>query len=409
MKTTSILNESSWEGKDGHTREAGLRVWRSFLPQIAGYGARRNFVDESCSTVSRLSPWMNLGLLSEEELSRDALTKHSFSEVEKFLQEVYWRRYWRGYLAHRPQIWSAYRERLSELQENADHQAFLQKLLEGDSSVSIMSYFAQQLVETGYMHNHARMWFAAWWVHVEKQPWELGADFFLRHLLDGDPAVNTLSWRWVAGLHTKGKHYLARRSNLEKYLSLELLQRYASGIELLTDPQPYLPESYQEVPITGEVTKGGMSTSLSPDIDTLVAFTDHLGMGQVCDQLASQGVQILNIHLIDVPNVGEEFSAKKQAWRRRVWDHVKVEQAIKGRQVLVHRDLGSYFQSPAFNKPFLLSQPEVGYHTPLYEELCSDENAVSYSSPEVAQLNTFAKSGFFTFWKKTKRHLFADA
>jgi deoxyribodipyrimidine photo-lyase len=73
------------------------------------------------------------------------------------------------------------------------------------------------LVETGYLHNHARMWFASIWVHTLELPWELGADFFMRNLLDGDPASNTLSWRWVCGLHTAGKTYLARADNIVKY------------------------------------------------------------------------------------------------------------------------------------------------------------------------------------------------
>jgi deoxyribodipyrimidine photo-lyase len=80
-----------------------------------------------------------------------------------------------------------------------------------------MDRFARELVTTGYLHNHVRMWWASFWIHVERLPWELGADFFDRHLLDSDPASNTLSWRWVAGLQTPGKTYLVRRSNLEKY------------------------------------------------------------------------------------------------------------------------------------------------------------------------------------------------
>jgi len=80
-----------------------------------------------------------------------------------------------------------------------------------------MDRFARELIETGYLHNHARMWWAGYWIHVERLPWELGADFFYRHLLDADPASNTLGWRWVAGLQTRGKAYLPRRSNLEKY------------------------------------------------------------------------------------------------------------------------------------------------------------------------------------------------
>ena len=61
------------------------------------------------------------------------------------------------------------------------------------------------------------MWFASIWIFTLRLPWTLGADFFLQHLLDGDPASNTLSWRWVAGLHTRGKAYAARAENIRRY------------------------------------------------------------------------------------------------------------------------------------------------------------------------------------------------
>ncbi|WP_238189582.1 FAD-binding domain-containing protein [Methylobacterium frigidaeris] len=61
------------------------------------------------------------------------------------------------------------------------------------------------------------MWFASIWIFSLRLPWELGAEFFLRRLLDGDPASNTLSWRWVAGLHTRGRPYLARRDNIRDF------------------------------------------------------------------------------------------------------------------------------------------------------------------------------------------------
>jgi deoxyribodipyrimidine photo-lyase len=80
-----------------------------------------------------------------------------------------------------------------------------------------MDAWAEELVETGYLHNHARMWFASIWIFTLQLPWELGADFFLRHLLDGDPAANTCSWRWVGGLQTPGKTYLARRDNIAAF------------------------------------------------------------------------------------------------------------------------------------------------------------------------------------------------
>ena len=68
-----------------------------------------------------------------------------------------------------------------------------------------------------HLHNHTRMWFASIWIFTLKLDWQLGADFFLRHLIDGDAASNTLSWRWVGGLHTKGKTYLAKADNIARY------------------------------------------------------------------------------------------------------------------------------------------------------------------------------------------------
>jgi len=89
--------------------------------------------------------------------------------------------------------------------------------IESKPGIGCFDAWMRELVETGYLHNHARMWTASIWIFTLRLPWELGADFFLRHLVDGDPASNTLSWRWVAGLHTKGKTYLARASNISKY------------------------------------------------------------------------------------------------------------------------------------------------------------------------------------------------
>ena len=89
--------------------------------------------------------------------------------------------------------------------------------VEGNTGIGCFDAWARELVTHGYLHNHARMWFASIWVFTLRLPWQLGADFFYRHLVDGDPASNTLSWRWVSGLHTRGKTYLARASNIAHY------------------------------------------------------------------------------------------------------------------------------------------------------------------------------------------------
>jgi deoxyribodipyrimidine photo-lyase len=129
--------------------------------------------------------------------------------------------------------------------------------MSGQSGVACMDAMARELIETGYLHNHARMWWASFWIHVERLPWELGADFFFRHLLDADPASNTLSWRWVAGLQTPGKTYLVRLSNIQKYaphyldgnpLGLARLEDSAAKAQLVTDSADRSPRPLAALP-----------------------------------------------------------------------------------------------------------------------------------------------------------------
>ena len=211
------------------TREEAQQRLEAFLSVADRYAAKRNHVVPGHPHVSRLSPATRTRLLLETEICEAGRERFSPHEIEKFEQEVWWRLYWKGWLEQRPAVWTRYREELAELEwsERAEQVAA------GESGVAIMDLFAKELVETGYLHNHARMWWAAFWIHVEKLPWQLGADFFLRHLLDGDAASNTLSWRWVAGLHTRGKRYLVRRSNLEKYVDSDLLSVHGDGLSRL--------------------------------------------------------------------------------------------------------------------------------------------------------------------------------
>ena len=155
-----------------------------------------------------------------------ALRKYPFRVVEKFLQEVLWRGYWKGWLEMRPQVWDRYGASSDRLAGAGDPE-----VAEGRSRSGIMNHFARELLETGYLHNHARMWWASYWVHHCGLPWELGAQHFFRHLLDADPASNTLGWRWVAGEQTRGKTYLATAGNILKFCAPELLER-AGGVGL---------------------------------------------------------------------------------------------------------------------------------------------------------------------------------
>jgi deoxyribodipyrimidine photo-lyase len=228
------------------TRQDALDRLEAFLPVAGRYSRDRNHVVAGHTNVSRLSPAIRHRLILESECVAAMLRRYSAIGVEKFIQEVYWRRYWKSWLSLRPHVWTEYIDQLAIIQSDpkaAETRARAERCEAGESSVAIMNHFARELVGTGYLHNHARMWFAGWWVHIERLPWQLGANFFFRHLLDGDPASNTLSWRWVAGLQTPGKTYLPRRSNLEKYLPPEVLESHQGGLEHLEEPVPLMPTS----------------------------------------------------------------------------------------------------------------------------------------------------------------------
>jgi deoxyribodipyrimidine photo-lyase len=205
------------------TRAAGLARLEEFLP-FAGraYASGRN-VDrgpDDRSNVSALSPWIRRRLITEEEVIAAVLARHSFSAAEKFVQEVVWRTYWKGWLEMRPSVlWHFDMERIAlkdRLAEDGQLNRRFETAIEGRTNIACFNAWVDELITYGWLHNHTRMWFASIWIFTLGLPWQLGADFFYKHLLDADPASNTLSWRWVAGLHTQGKHYLARAENIER-------------------------------------------------------------------------------------------------------------------------------------------------------------------------------------------------
>ncbi|MEM9399525.1 MAG: FAD-binding domain-containing protein [Verrucomicrobiota bacterium] len=219
------------------TRRDALHKLSSFTPGMRRYDNTRNHVLRDHRNVSLLSAEVRCRLLLEWELIEEAAKKYSFAATQKWVQEVCWRLYWKGWLEWRPEVWQRYRERCHQLKlELTEEQNIrISAITQGQSGVVVMDRFVDELIAKGYMHNHARMWFASFWIHSEHLPWELGAQFLYRHLLDADPASNTLSWRWVAGLQTKGKFYLARRSNIEKFCDASWFSPI--GLEKLENPQ----------------------------------------------------------------------------------------------------------------------------------------------------------------------------
>ena len=192
----------------------------NFIEQnLSDYSKLRNFDfgPDNRSNISCLSPYITHGIINELEVINKSLKKFSFTKNEKFIQEVLWRVYWKGWLELRPNVWSDYLIELDNVRKQfKDNQNYL-NAIEGKTDIDCFNQWIIELKENNYLHNHTRMWFASIWIFTLELPWQLGAEFFMKHLYDGDAASNTLGWRWVAGVQTQGKHYLASEWNINKF------------------------------------------------------------------------------------------------------------------------------------------------------------------------------------------------
>ncbi len=222
------------------TRAAALDQLARFVPAAGHkYAAGRNTDagPDAPGAVSRLSPYLRYRLLTEHEVVTAVLGQHSLVAAEKYVQEVLWRTYWKGWLEMRPSVWHSFVDERDRARQSFPNARALAAAENGTTGIEGFDDWARELTATGYLHNHARMWFASIWIFTLRLPWALGADFFLRHLLDADAASNTLSWRWVAGLQTAGKTYLATTDNIARYTNGRFAPTgLASSAAALTEP-----------------------------------------------------------------------------------------------------------------------------------------------------------------------------
>jgi len=202
------------------SRAKALNQLNNFIDNgLAEYSKLRkfDFGPEKRNNISCLSPYITHGIINEKEVIQKTLSKFSFSKNEKFIQEVLWRTYWKGWLELRPNVWADYLIELNQIKNELQNNKNYLSAIEGKTNIECFNEWVNELKENNYLHNHTRMWFASIWIFTLELPWQLGAEFFMKHLYDGDAASNTLGWRWVAGVQTQGKHYLASEWNIKKF------------------------------------------------------------------------------------------------------------------------------------------------------------------------------------------------
>ena len=249
--------------------------WTDFMKKkIQNYEKFRNFDygPGNEASVSKLSPFVTHRILLEYELIHDIKTKYKIKNPNKFIEEIFWRVYWKGWMENRPNVW---RNFIAE--EIFDYDIELYKsAINGDTELDFFNSWVHELKKYNYLHNHTRMWFASTWIFNLGLPWQLGAKFFFKYLFDGDAASNLLSWRWVGGLQTKGKQYLFSPANLRKFSN----NRF--NVEKIINKQIFLEES-NLISLENEIYKNNMD----PKSDNLIMFENDLHLATLKNLLSN--------------------------------------------------------------------------------------------------------------------------
>jgi len=148
------------------TRAAALSAMADFTPAMGRrYENGRNYDrgPGNHKAVSVLSPYIRRRLLTEQEVVQAAAAAHGPENAGKFIEEVIWRSYFKGWLERRPAVWDSYVQGLDHdiaaLGKDRRLRRDVERAEAGQTGLACFDAWAQELVETGYLHNHARMWF----------------------------------------------------------------------------------------------------------------------------------------------------------------------------------------------------------------------------------------------------------
>lgn len=373
-------------------RARALRQLDEFIERVPFYGRERNYDRSGHQDVSRLSHLLRYRVLTEEELVQRVLAQHPVEISEKFIQEILWRSYWKGWLELRPKVWAIYAEEVGQLLAEWSGTARYTAACEGKTELSFFNDWVRELITTGYLHNHTRMWFASVWIFTLRLPWQLGAALFFHHLLDADPASNTLSWRWVAGIHTPGKFYLARPENIEKYSEGRWRPKRS---ELAEDAKPVSGES------SFAPTLLKAASNVPPCQGSLVLLHDDDLSADISDEL---GVKEVYYAL---------FTGRKPHQSLKVHEHLSTTRqdaaARSGASLISTAEELAELATARGVSTIHAFFPFVGYDAAVLQQLADEiaERKISFVWHRRGwdeKLFPFARGGFFPFWQKA-RHL----
>jgi deoxyribodipyrimidine photo-lyase len=203
------------------------------------YDKTRNYID---GAVTYLSPYISRGVISIKQVQESVLAKgHHRTTIEKFLQELAWREYFQ-------RVWQAKGDGLfqdiKQPQPDVQHHKMIEAISNAATGITAIDNLIREFYQTGYLHNHARMYVASIACNIGKAHWSAPAQWMYYHLLDGDLASNTCSWQWVSGAFSSKKYY-CNQENINRYTNSKQTNTFLdTTVEALSNsPVPYVLKS----------------------------------------------------------------------------------------------------------------------------------------------------------------------
>jgi len=282
-------------------------------------------------------------------------------------------------LEQREEVYDDYLSEKNFLLQEYNINTEYQKVINGETEIDFFNNWVINLKEDGYLHNHVRMWFASIWIFTLKLPWELGADFFLKNLFDGDEATNTLSWRWVAGIQTKGKYYLARKENIEKYTNLKIKKNILEkNINFLEIPKNY---KVKEIPIKKKFKSKSQS---------LLIFEKNIDFLYSENQIN----EYKNIYMIFQKNNLNSINLSESVYNFKEKLIGKLKENFQNLIVVDNKNLKEIFQK---TKNFDMPYPFIGYNYDFIKK---------YEKKFLLNINYIYRDNDLICWKYSKKGFF---
>ena len=342
---------------------------------LKDYSSKRNydFGPKSRENTSNLSKYISHRIINEYDLVREILSEYNLQKVDKFIQEVFWRVYWKGWLEHRPDVWRDFVDSDPTYSEEKYENA-----INGETGIECFDDWVKELKSENYLHNHTRMWFASIWIFTLNLPWELGARFFMKYLFDGDAASNTLSWRWVAGIQTQGKNYLARESNIRKFTNQRYMNTSLNENALpLENPKIYFPQDVRHVRTTQKYKN-------------LVLFESDLNVNERYSFFKNYE----NIFLILLDNKNRKIKLDEKVLNFKRTLQVAFANEISNSQII---DEDTFI---SLNAQFDVLYPSIGENMDFLDREFKDIDKLHFIGlKEDIYCWQFSKKGFFNFKK----------